>query len=272
MTKDDLITIVKYGGLDDATAKVVVSEIERGELSQSSVMIVQSLVRKGRFTSADDVRKQADLLRGATPTEKARFGSRSEAGRYAANMRWQRSGVKGDVSDPVGALNSLLSSGYSVETVAGDDLIGVGRIRKEASVAFEAARRVTGGDDRRAGNFNLVKAGLNAGTKNDNHIVLKDPQGRVAGVMTVRVTNESDLGSGIPRNALYIETLGTTGLVRGAGTALIGSAIEIGRSQGKKFVQLMSFERAVPFYEKLGFKKFRTDTLGRATNDMELAI
>lgn len=273
MNKDDLITIVKHGGLDDATTRVVVSEIERGDLSQSSLMIVESIVRKGHFTSPQNIRERADKLRGVAPTEKARFGSRSEAGRYAANMRWQRAGVTGEMGDPVGVLNNLLSQGYTVSKVDGTDLAGMGRLKKEVRASFEEAIHMDrkNGDRRRAG-YNLVKMGLLGSGDQESHLVLKDASGRVAGVATVTFGFKGDTRTAVPENGAYIQTIGTTGLVRGAGTALIGQVISDARSQGKKVVQLESYDSAVPFYEKLGFKKFRLGNLGEKTNEMELKI
>jgi len=271
MNKDDLITIVKHGGLDDATTRVVVSEIERGDLSQSSLMIVESIVRKGHFTSPQDIRERADKLRGSA-LEKGRFGSRSEAGRYAANMRWQRAGVTGEITSPEGALKSLLASGYTIETVKGTDP-AVGRLRKDASVAFQASIEASPKKDqvRRRTSWNLVKAALLTGGEDDRHIVLRDPQGRMAGMATV-VYGSEQVGTKVNPRVAYLEALGTTGLVRGAGSALLGQVVSEAKSRGLSSVQLVSYDNAIPFYEKLGFKQFRLDNLGYRTNDMELSI
>ena len=420
MNKNDLITIIGSAGLDDATAKIVIKEIESNSLSQSSTMIIQSVLAKGRFGSRSEASRYAanvrwakspgaqgnptpvgpvgerlqgsinllkdaigrigryeargirsefkkteplktivkqaeiqlaDVMRRAsspnageaaeaqdylrrfegriaqidktvtalptTPlkgerkfplneTQKAyrilkefvedagvtimekkyergvdyqpRFGSRSEAGRYAANIRWQmagnkggKAGVHGGASDaPVQELNKLLAAGFTVQTIRGDDKNAIDTVTSEAKTAFQAAAKSDPQNEaRRLTGWNMVKLGLKAGLPEDTHHVLRDPDGRIAGVMTV--TYGQPGGRTNPTVAI-VQTLGTTGLVKGAGTALMGQVITGAKAANNTHVQLESLDDAMPFYKGLGFKQFRTNELNELTNEMELKI
>ena len=249
MNVEDLITIVRNAGLDDATEAVVIKELSDNKVSRSSILILQGVMQKGRF------------------------GSRSEAGRYAANMRWQGQGKAGEGAMIGGgaSLQSLLDQGYTITKVGGADP-AIRSIAQDASVAFNAAISKSSKQNaqKRRVAWNLVKSGLLAGSPEDTHIVLKDPKGRLAGVATV--TYGTDVGSKGNARVAYIQTLGTTGVTKGAGRALVEQVIADARSKGLASVQLESYDSAVGFYEKLGFQKFRLNTLGEYTREMELKI
>jgi len=207
-----------------------------------------------------------------TEVLKAQFASRSEAGRYAANQRWNGHMNPALASRLQAGLAQMRRSGGSVDFVSvgstEDRMLIAGQRGMVMRTLAEVADRVSG-DEVATERIRLVMQdvdGLFGQALTDRKNSLR--------VATLR------LGDRVGAVALIHDTFGgpvvfdflSTGLVDKAGSALFASIVEDATRQGKRTVGVYPDEGSEGFWRSMGFANLEHDELGNPTDKLELIL
>ena len=212
---------------------------------------------------------------------KASFGGdRSAAGRYAANIRWQKQGKGGGGGGgggggPVGDAMRLLSSKGATVKVRGQITEAEAKLLRQevkewektldkaakkmlpdrafrvmprfyeatrlARMAIDAARATK----KPTGNPLLNKPEL---------IEMRDAKGQLIALGAVSTTKEAgSLPDGKNGNAMFIDYLVSFGQVKKAGMALYGEMVKHGASRGAQMAGLEATALSEGFWKKMGY-------------------
>ena len=216
--------------------------------------------------------------------EKARFGSKSEAGRFAADVRWENKDVASiDSNDMRGQLNQLESRGYKFGKISHQNYKDRVNLLSEIDqvLAQDNSRTV----DEKSALFDAIDNALFPQIEDDDELaayhsnaqtlVARSPSGKVEGVVSFR-TAPSDPAlrglSAVKDDEVFVSIIASFGNTAGIGSALIANTIDAARSMGKKRLRLNADAGAKGFYEKLGFRSVPSTSMSRYFDVYELDL
>lgn len=189
-----------------------------------------------------------------------RFATRSEAARYAAQVRWgNRGGETAGVEKPTAvaersalgsrcrdAMDKLEQAGFTVEVYSGDRWSFLAHTQVEDAWSTTMAPIVRTVRSQQATTRDGIgqKAISNMGTSgNESLVVIRHESGAIAGVALLY---------GPIGGQMRIEYAATSGIVKGAGSAMFGHIAKEASDRGATGLILSAIPSAVSFWGEMG--------------------